>query len=44
MVIVDDIFDHKLYSRVEGVVSRYGNYFAWCSVHKRFERECKSSQ
>ena len=37
VVIVDDTFDHKLYSRVEGVASRYGNYFAWCSMHKRFE-------
>ncbi len=35
VVIVDDTFDHKLYSRVEGVASRYGNYFAWCSMHKK---------
>ncbi len=37
VVIIDDTFDHKLYSRVEGIASRYGNYFAWCSTHKRFE-------
>ncbi|WP_168364232.1 hypothetical protein [Metallosphaera hakonensis] len=36
VVIVDDTFDHKLYSRVEDV-SRYGNYFAWCSMHKGYE-------
>ncbi len=37
VVIIDDTFDHKLYSRVEGIASKYGNYFAWCSTHKRFE-------
>ncbi|BDB99900.1 hypothetical protein SACC_29170 [Saccharolobus caldissimus] len=37
VVIIDDTFDHKLYSRIEGITSRYGNYFAWCSMHKRFE-------
>ncbi|AWR99165.1 transposase [Metallosphaera hakonensis] len=37
VVIVDDTFDHKLYSRVESVASRYGNYFAWCSMHKGYE-------
>jgi len=37
VVIVDDTFDHNLYSRVEGVASRYGNYFVCCSSHSRFE-------
>ncbi|WP_016732442.1 hypothetical protein [Saccharolobus islandicus] len=37
VVIIDDTFDHKLYSRVEDIASKYGNYFAWCSTHKRFE-------
>ena len=36
-VIVDDTSDHKLYSRVEDIASRYGNYFAWCSTHKKFK-------
>ena len=37
VVIIDDTFDHKPYSRVDGVASRYGNYFFWCSSHKRYE-------
>ncbi|QIW24484.1 ISNCY family transposase [Sulfolobus sp. S-194] len=37
VVIIDDTFDHKPYSRIEGIASKHGNYFAWCSTHKRFE-------
>ncbi|BBD73484.1 hypothetical protein HS1genome_1873 [Sulfodiicoccus acidiphilus] len=37
VVIVDYTFDHKLHSRVHRVASRYGNYFTWCSSHRKLE-------
>ncbi|BFI76747.1 transposase [Sulfurisphaera ohwakuensis] len=37
VVIIDDTFDHKPYSRVEEIASKYGNYIFWCSTHKKFE-------
>jgi hypothetical protein len=35
VVIVNEIFDHKSYSRA-GRISRYGNYFTWSYSYRKF--------
>ncbi|BCU69615.1 hypothetical protein KN1_09120 [Stygiolobus caldivivus] len=37
IVITDDTFDHKPYSRVKGTASKHGNYYIWCSTHAKYE-------